>query len=130
MREATFGRRGATTPRTSRRVEAVTAESRLEFAAFEEPVFVSAEMPRPAAQELSPEEELQAWKAERARERFSRIPWRQLSLMAGLCFGIAGFVLPDSMNDTLSWLFYALSAASFAAGILKRKAAAKAATAA
>jgi hypothetical protein len=44
--------------------------------------------------------------------------------MAGLCFGIAGFVLPDSANDTLSWLFYALSAASFAAGILKRKAAA------
>lgn len=127
MREATFGRRGVTTPRTSRRVEAVASESRPEFAAFEEPAFASPEMPRPAAQELSPEEELQAWKAERSRERFAHFPWRQVALMAGLCFGIAGFVLPDSMNDTLSWLFYALSAASFAAGIMKRKAAAAAA---
>lgn len=108
-------------------MEAAALESRPEFAAFEEPAFASAEMPRPAAQELSPEEELQAWKAERSRERFARFPWRQLALMAGLCFGIAGFVLPDSTNDALSWLFYALSAASFAAGILKRKAAAAAA---
>lgn len=123
MREATFGRRGAATPRASRRVETVAAESRPEFVALEEPAFVPKEAPEPLARELSPEEELQAWKAERARERFSRIPWRQLSLMAGLCFGIAGFVLPDSTNDTLSWLFYALSAASFAAGILKRRAA-------
>jgi hypothetical protein len=91
---------------------------------FAEPAFVPVEPYEPASRELSPEEELLAWKAERSRERFARIPWRQLSLMAGLCFGIAGFVLPDSANDTLSWLFYALSAASFAAGILKRKAAA------
>lgn len=123
MREATFGRRGGTTPRTPRRVEAVAAESRPAFVAPEEPVFVPKDSSGPVARELSPEEELQAWKAERARERFSRIPWRQLSLMAGLCFGVAGFALPDSMNDTLSWLFYALSAASFAAGILKRRAA-------
>jgi hypothetical protein len=83
-------------------------------------------MSGPAAPELSPEEELLAWKAERRRERFARFPWRQLSLMAGLCFGIAGFALPDSMNDTLSWLFYALAAAGVAAGILKGKAAAAA----
>jgi hypothetical protein len=94
-----------------------------EFAAVFEPAFVPAEAPAPAARELSPEEELMAWKAERYRERFARIPWRQLSLMAGLCFGIAGFALPDSTNDALSWLLYALAAASFAAGILKRKAA-------
>jgi hypothetical protein len=94
-----------------------------EFAAVFEPAFVPAETPAPAARELSPEEELMAWKAERYRERFARIPWRQLSLMAGLCFGIAGFALPDSTNEALSWLLYALAAASFAAGILKRKAA-------
>jgi hypothetical protein len=107
-------------------VEAVASQGGPEFAAFEEQALASAEMPRPSAQELSPEEELQAWKSERRRERFARFPWRQLALMAGLCFGIAGFVLPDSTNDTLSWLFYALSAASFAAGILKRRAAAAA----
>jgi hypothetical protein len=104
-------------------VEALASESPPEFAALEEPVLAPKESFDPLVRELSPEEELQAWKAERARERFARIPWRQLSLMAGLCFGVAGFVLPDSTNDTLSWLFYALSAASFAAGIVKRRAA-------
>lgn len=125
MREATFGRRGVA-PRASRRLQVVASENRPEPepAVFAEPAFVPVEPYEPVSRELSPEEELLAWKAERSRERFARIPWRQLSLMAGLCFGIAGFVLPDSANDALSWLFYALSAASFAAGILKRKAAA------
>lgn len=124
MREATFGRRG-TTPRASRRVQTATRQSASEpeFATVFEPAFVPVEAPVPPARELSPEEELMAWKAERYRERFARIPWRQLSLMAGLCFAIAGFALPDSTNDALSWVLYALAAASFAAGILKRKAA-------
>jgi hypothetical protein len=74
-----------------------------------------------SAEDLSPDEELQAWKAERQRERFSRIPWRQISLMAGLCFGIAGFVLPDSVNDSVEWLLYALMAASFVAGLARRR---------
>jgi hypothetical protein len=74
-----------------------------------------------AAQELSPEQELEAWKAERMRTRLSRMPWRQIYLMAGLCFGIAGFVLPDSINDTASWLLYGLAAASFYASFLRRR---------
>lgn len=65
---------------------------------------------------LSPEEELEQWKAERRRERLSRIPWRQLSLMAGLCFGLAGLVLPDSVNDAASWLLFGLMAAALYAG--------------
>lgn len=49
------------------------------------------------------------------------MPWRQLSLMAGLCFGIASFVLPDSINDAVQWPLYALTAASFYTGLRKRK---------
>ena len=71
--------------------------------------------------ELSPEEELEAWKAERMRTRLARMPWRQIYLMAGLCFGIAGFVLPDSVNDTVSWLLYGLMGASFYAGLMRRR---------
>ena len=61
--------------------------------------------------------ELQAWK----RARTFRIPWRQLSLMASLCFGIASFVLPDAVNENVQWLLYALMAASFVAGIAARR---------
>lgn len=131
MREATFGRRGIT-PRASRRERIAVPESRSEPERnlFAEPAFVPGDAYETSARELSPEEELLAWKAERSRQRFARFPWRQMALMAGLCFGIAGFVLPDSVDDALSWVLYALAAASFAAGILKRKAAAKAVTAA
>ena len=62
--------------------------------------------------------ELDAWK--RARKGGWQIPWRQLSLMASLCFGIASFVLPDDVNGTVNWLLYGLMAISFIAGIRKR----------
>lgn len=68
----------------------------------------------------SVEEEIAAWKA--ARGSVVPFPWRQLSLMAGLCFGIASFVLPASVNDTLQWPLYALTAISLYAGLHKRKA--------
>jgi hypothetical protein len=70
-------------------------------------------------EERSIDDELREWK--RARRRAFKIPWRQLSLMAGLCFGIASFVLPDSVNDGFQWLLYAFMAASFYAGLRKRK---------
>ncbi len=118
MREESFGRR-TTSQRQPRRGAAVR-DGLQDFAqgSVEEAPFLS-----PMGEvEPSPDEELQAWKAERRRERLSRIPWRQLSLMAGLCFGIAGFVLPDSVNDSVQWLLYALMAASLIAGIARRRA--------
>ena len=62
--------------------------------------------------------ELEAWM--RARQR--HIPWRQLSLMASLCFGIGSLVLPGSVNDAVQWPLYGLAAASFYAGIRRRRA--------
>ena len=74
-------------------------------------------MPFPAQPELpSIDDELQEWK----RARRFVIPWSQISLMASLCFGIAAFVLPDSVNSVVDYLLYALMAASFIAGISKR----------
>jgi hypothetical protein len=63
--------------------------------------------------------ELQDWKVARAGN--FKFPWRQLSLMASLCFGIASFVLPDSVNDGLQWLLYGLVAAGLYAGLAKRR---------
>jgi hypothetical protein len=54
--------------------------------------------------------ELQAWK--QARGSQFKMPWSQLSLMASLCFGIASFVLPDSVNSNVDWLLWGLSAVS------------------
>ncbi len=66
----------------------------------------------------SHDEELEQWK--RAREW--RVPWRQISLMASLCFGAASLVLPGAVNETLQWPLYGLAAISFLAGVRRRRA--------
>ena len=48
------------------------------------------------------DEDLREWK--RARKPNFEVLWRSLLLIATLCFGIASFVLPDSVNDTVDWL--------------------------
>lgn len=77
-------------------------------------------LPGPEGMAPSIEDEIKAWKS--ARRSLAGFPWRQLSLMAGLCFGIASFVLPASVNDAVQWPLYALAAAGFCAGFSKRKA--------
>lgn len=57
------------------------------------------------------EAELAAWKAARRR----MVPWRQIYLMATLCFGAASFVLSDSVNTLLDGLLAILSLMSFVA---------------
>ena len=64
------------------------------------------------------DDDLQEWK--QARKQRSKIPWRQLSLMASLCFGIASFVLPDSVNENLDWLLYGLMAVTLYTGLRRR----------
>jgi hypothetical protein len=78
-----------------------------------------------AAQTESPsvDRELEEWT--RARKQGFKMPWSQLSLMASLCFGIASFVLPDSVNDNVQWLLYALMAVSAYFGFKKRRQTAK-----
>ena len=75
--------------------------------------------PPPVATLASVDDEIEAWKA--ARGPVIPFPWRQLSLMAGLCFGIASFVLPSTVNDAVQWPLYALTAISLYVGLRKRK---------
>ncbi len=72
---------------------------------------VDAQKPLAVPVEESPLDlELQAWK--QARGSQFKMPWSQLSLMASLCFGIASFVLPDSVNSNVDWLLWGLSGVS------------------
>jgi hypothetical protein len=41
--------------------------------------------------------------------------------MASLCFGIASFVLPASVNENVDWLLWALAAASAYIWFSKRR---------
>jgi hypothetical protein len=113
---ATFGRRAspqANAPRATIVREPVVPEAKPPAPS----TFESATAPATDAPSL--EDELREWKRNRASG--FQIPWRQISLMATLFFGIASFVLPDSTNDVVNWLLYALMAISFAVGISRRR---------
>ena len=100
-----FGRRGGA-PRTSGRSmganEAVPQATRVESTgpSVERPVFLLEK-----TEFSSLDDDLRQWNL--ARKQNFEFPWRSLSLMATLCFGIASFVLPDSVNDNVQWLLYA-----------------------
>jgi hypothetical protein len=115
--QRSFGRRGAPQCQPSRAMAAIAPGARIESAprSIERP----ASLPEKPAFSLS-DDELRDWKLAR-RQNFA-IPWRQVSLMATLCFGLASLVLPDSVNDNVQWILYALAAASFYAGIRRRQA--------
>lgn len=113
-----FGRRGNPTPSSGRSMgttEAVAQATRVQStgASIERPVRLLEK-----SEFRSLDDELRQWKL--ARKQNFEIPWRPLSLMATLCFGIASCVLPDSVNDNVQWLLYALAAASLYAGFRKR----------
>ena len=114
-----FGRRGNPPPssgRSMRTAETVAQATRVQFTgpSVERPVRL------PEKSELpSLDDELREWKL--ARKQNFAFPWRPFSLIATLCFGIASFALPDSVNDNVQWLLYALAAASLYAGFRKRR---------
>jgi hypothetical protein len=103
-----FGRRAVAQPHRPAKAPAEAAAPRIEAAPVEQsPAFV--ESP-PSAIDMSPsiDDELREWK----QTRETKIPWRQLSLMASLSFGIGSFVLTGDVADAVNWLLYGLSAAS------------------
>ncbi|HEX4104643.1 MAG TPA: hypothetical protein VHX92_00275 [Rhizomicrobium sp.] len=113
----TFGRRATPQLPTPRAVtEAAEAPS---HPAFRHPVAPILSSPSPDAAFGSVDDEIAAWKA--SRGPVIPFPWRQLSLMAGICFGVASFVLPDTVNQAVQWPLYALTAISLYAGLRKRK---------
>ena len=118
--QGTFGRRIGLEHRLSRtRTSAGIIATEKHGDLAEIPVQRSS--PPPTPMDASPvDEELREWK--QARKKGITIPWRPLLLMASLCFGIASFALPDSVNDAVQWLLYILMAASFCAGVSRRRA--------
>lgn len=82
-----------------------------------EPAVIPPSVRTPALPSI--EDEIEEWK--RARGYRVLFPWRQLSLMAGLCFGVASFVLPGEVNDVVQWPLYILTAISFYVGLRRRK---------
>ena len=64
------------------------------------------------------EAELAAWKQARRRHSF---PWRQVSLVLGLCFAAASLVLPDTVTDAATYVLYALAGISFLSGLARRR---------
>jgi hypothetical protein len=112
-----FGRRitpqaqQAAPARPVRAVEPVAAES-------VSPVLEPAIAPeRPSVDSV--DQDVLAWKEARGSQ--FKIPWRQIYLMASLCFGIASFVLPDSVNDNVDYLLWGLCAMSAYAWFAGRK---------
>lgn len=117
--QRTFGRRGIS-PLSSGR--SMPATETVAAAARVQSIRLSIERPEHLPEESefsSHDDELRQWKQERKRN--FEIPWRPLSLMATLCFGIGSLALPDSVNDNVQWLLYALMAASLYAGFRKRR---------
>lgn len=114
MKRQAFGRR--TVQSTCSHAAGPQAVSRGDACA--EPVASPGQVSSAAARDLledhSIEEELHEWR--NARRKKTRLPWRQISLMASLCFGIGSFVLPDLVNHAVQWPLLGLAALSFIAG--------------
>jgi len=118
-----FGRRAPTQFALPARVRrkapsasaALTASDRARPDAFEaEPALPPLREPNPV------DAELEEWK--RTHKKLPLFAWRPLYFMASLCFGLASFVLPDSINDIVQWPLYALAAMSFYLGMKMRRA--------
>src|SRR5579863_4216199 len=102
----TFGRRSGPLHQPSR-IRTAAGPSAIKKHADLAEIPVQHPSPPPMLADASAvDDELEEWK--RARKKGFAIPWRPFSLMASLSFGIASFVLPDSVNDAVQWPLYAL----------------------
>jgi hypothetical protein len=114
-----FGRRNAPPPRgvSTRRQETSQENPPASQTAVEQTI--ESRFPPPDNMAVAQlDEELRQWR--RTRRQAYKIPWRQLTLMASLCFGIAAFVLPETISSGLDWLLYGMMAAGFYAGLRAR----------
>jgi hypothetical protein len=105
-----FGQRGAPIPRPAGRVPAPPPAP---------PPIALPAIPQEAPPTFSLDREIREWK--RASGHRYEVPWRPLALMATLCFGVASFVLPASVNASVQWLLWGLTAASFYTGFRRRR---------
>ena len=71
-----------------------------------------------SAEDRAVDDELREWK--KARRKNIRLPWRQISFVASICFGVGSLVLPASVNALVEWPLMGLAAASLIAGFSMR----------
>jgi hypothetical protein len=116
---ATFGRRASPLTKPAAKPVRTRAEQPVRAEPLAPEPLPADGLIAPIADMPSLEDELREWK--KNRKSGFEIPWRQISFMASLCFGIASFVLPDSTNDLVNWLLYGLMAISFVVGITRRR---------
>ena len=116
-----FGRRVSSQHRASGPVETAEAAVRAKIKDVASDVTVRPVAPMlPETKLVTAEQDFEeSWQT---RKHGFSIPWRPLALMASLCFGIASFVLPDTVNDVVQYLLYALTAAGIFAGFSRRRA--------
>ena len=124
--QKTFGRRSTPQPLRAalkRDAPALDVESVYAGTPSIAPVFAGPsadELTRLHKEIVSPSANDEWHEREQPVERNFKVPWRQVALMASLCFGIASFVLPDTINDDLDWLLYGLMAISAYVGLSNR----------
>lgn len=119
MAQKPFGRRVCFELRPPRPSEEPRAASPSADVALAQPPIDRASLALGKAAPTRDDDELRKWREAR-RGRYE-VPWRQVLLMASLCFGVAALVLPDPVNENLDWLLYGLMVASFLAGIRRRR---------
>jgi hypothetical protein len=84
------------------------------------PQYVEQRVQPPEMPKFTPvDDDLREWKRAR-KPNFRKALWRPLLLMSTLCFGIASLVLPDSVNDAVDWLLYAMTGVSLYSWIRSR----------
>jgi hypothetical protein len=113
MDRRSFGRRGV-----SQSVASRVAPARASADDFVAP---AATVQPESIHTFSVEDELDAWK----QQRRYKVPWKQLCLMASICFGVGSLVLPDDVNRAVNWLLYGLMAMSLYAWYIGRRTRAK-----
>jgi hypothetical protein len=75
-------------------------------------------LPPPSEKAVDVDRELGEWKAARKRHKRSfREPWRTLSIVCTLGFGLSSWLLPDSVADVAQLVTGGLGAASLFAGL-------------
>jgi len=75
-------------------------------------------LPPPSEKAVDVDRELEEWKAARQRHKRSfREPWRTLSIVCTLGFGLSSWLLPDSVADIAQLVTGGLGAASLFAGL-------------
>lgn len=116
MTQGSFGRRGAASGPATGAIKVVRESTGVHSPEH----YVTQPVLLPKTPKFSlVDDDFREWK--RARKPNFRTLWRPFLLMATICFGVASLVLPDSVNDAVDWLLYAMTGLSLYSWIRSRR---------